>query len=78
MSTSRLYIVDLVDRCNRRIVGHVGGSFSSPRSELQALSLVDALTGHNPESLRVVDSSWTAKPNSSSDLTRQTKQPDNG
>lgn len=78
MSTSRLPIVDFVVRCNRRIASHVGGSFSSPRSEFRALSLVDALIGHNPESLRVVDSPWTAKPNSSSEVTRQTRQPDNG
>ena len=56
---SRLYIVEVDDRCQPQLVGHSGCSYASPpQPAVQALALVRALLGCPQHDLRVGDSPW--------------------
>lgn len=61
MSTPDLYIVELDDRCDHRLVGHSGCSYvSPPQPAVQALALVRALLGCTQRRLDVGDGPWRA------------------
>jgi hypothetical protein len=56
-----LYIVEVDDRCEPRLVGHGGCSYTSPpQSVFQALALVRVLIGGGPRGLAVDQSPWYA------------------
>lgn len=56
---SRLYIVEVDDRCNPHLVGHTGCSYASPpQPPVQALALVHALLGCPQNPLAVDESPW--------------------
>ena len=61
MAAQDLFIVELNDQCDQRLVGHSGCSYTSPpQPEGQALALVRALLGCTQRRLDVHDTPWTA------------------
>ena len=60
MTHDTLYILEVEDRCDPRLVGHPGCSYSSPpQSADQALALVRVLTGCATRELTTDDSPWS-------------------
>jgi hypothetical protein len=52
----QLYIVEVDDQCDPRLVGHGGSSYASPpQPEIQALALVRMLLGSSPRPLDLAD-----------------------
>ena len=61
MTDRQLYIVEVDDQCNSRLVGHSGCSYTSPpQPGGQALALVRALLSCAPLALELDDAPWTA------------------
>ena len=61
MADQDLFIVELDDQCDERLVGHAGCSYTSPpQPAAQALALVRALLGCTQRRLEVRDTPWTA------------------
>jgi len=57
----QLYIVEVDDRCDPRLVGHSGSSYASPpQPEVQALALVRMLLGPSSRPLQVSDEPFRA------------------
>ena len=51
-----LYIVEVDDQCDPRLVGHSGSSYASPpQPEVQALALVRMLLGSSTRALAVAE-----------------------
>jgi hypothetical protein len=58
----QLYIVELDDQCDSRLVGHSGCSYTSPPQPAgQALALVRALLGGAQLALEPDDAPWKAR-----------------
>ena len=54
MAQRQLYIVEVDDQCDPRLVGHSGSSYASPpQPEIQALALVRMLLGSSTRALAV-------------------------
>lgn len=61
MSDRQLYIVEVDDQCDPRLVGHSGCAYTSPpQSEVQALALVRTLLGCPQHTLTPADTPWHA------------------
>ncbi|HET8977087.1 MAG TPA: hypothetical protein VFN87_02955 [Solirubrobacteraceae bacterium] len=61
MADSELYIVEIDDQCDHRLVGHSGCTYTSPpQPVVQALALVRALLGCTQRRLAVEDAPWKA------------------
>lgn len=59
MATPELYIVEVDDQCDHRLVGHSGCTYTSPpQPVVQALALVRALLGCTQRRLDVGDAPW--------------------
>ena len=54
MADPQLFIVEVEDQCDPRLVGHGGSSYASPpQPEIQALALVRVLLGSSTRTLDV-------------------------
>ena len=54
MADQSLFIVEVDDQCDHRLVGHSGSSYASPpQPEVQALALVRVLLGSSARALAV-------------------------
>lgn len=61
MAQDSLFIVEVDDQCDHRLVGHTGCSYTSPpQPVMQALALVRALLGCTQRPLDVDDAPWKA------------------
>lgn len=61
MADTDLYIVEVDDQCDHRLVGHTGCAYTSPpQPVVQALALVRALLGCTQRPLAVTDAPWKA------------------
>jgi hypothetical protein len=61
MASADLFIVEVDDQCDHRLVGHIGCSYiSPPQPATQALALVRALMGCTQRPLDVADTPWTS------------------
>lgn len=61
MTPPDLYIVEIDDQCDHRLVGHTGCTYTSPpQPAVQALALVRALLGCTQRRLEVEDAPWRA------------------
>ena len=60
-TVQQLYIVEVDDQCDHRLVGHTGCSYTSPpQPERQALALIRALLNCTQATLAASDSTWAA------------------
>lgn len=61
MAERQLYIVEVDDQCDPRLVGHSGSSYASPpQPEVQALALVRMLLGPSSRRLQIQDEPFRA------------------